>query len=42
MSFASRIASSSLVKRAIPATGPNVSSHAIAASGGTPAITVGL
>ena len=42
MSFACRIASSSVEKRAMPATGPNVSSQLIAASGGTPVITVGL
>ena len=41
MSFACRIASASDEKRAMPATGPNVSSRAIAASAGTPAITVG-
>ena len=32
---------SSVEKRAMPATGPNVSSQDIAASAGTPAITVG-
>jgi len=41
VSFACRIASASVVKRATPATGPNVSSDDIAASAGTPAITVG-
>ena len=32
---------SSVEKRAMPATGPNVSSHDIAASAGTPVMTVG-
>ena len=41
MSLAARTASSSSAKRAIPATGPNVSSQLIAASAGTPVSTVG-
>ena len=42
MSFAWRTASSSVLNRAMPATGPNVSSHDIAASEVTPVITVGV
>ena len=41
MSLAARTASSSVAKRAIPATGPNVSSQLIAASAATPVSTVG-